>query len=157
MPGRHEKGSAMWLVVFFAVGLLVISTLIHYEALRGLSFVLPRLAMPPRIKVVLALLGAVAAHAVEVLLYALTIQQLAANHGLGTIGDTDQPTLLTCLYFASTTYTSLGYGDVLPTGPLRMFAGSMALIGLLLIGWTAAYIYIAMERFWEPVEHPHAG
>jgi hypothetical protein len=62
---------------------------------------------------------------------------------------THQPTLLTCLYFASTTYTSLGYGDVIPTGALRLFAGSMALTGLLLIGWTAAYVYISMERFWE--------
>ena len=32
---------------------------------------------------------------------------------------------------------------------LKLFAGSMALTGLLLIGWSAAYVYISMERFWE--------
>jgi Ion channel len=139
----------MLLVSVLIVVLLVLCTVLHFEALRGLSYVLPRLSMPPRTKVVLALLGAFAAHAVEVLMYAVTIQWLAWNHGSGMIGDTDQPTLLTCLYFASTTYTSLGYGDVIPTGALRLFAGSMALTGLLLIGWTAAYVYISMERFWE--------
>lgn len=139
----------MLLVSLCALVLLVLSTIVHYEALRALSFALPRMRIAPRIKVVFAILGAFAAHMVEVLLYAVTIYWLAWNHGSGMIGETDQPSLLTCLYFASTTYTSLGYGDVIPTGALRFFAGSMALTGLLLIGWTAAYVYIWMERFWE--------
>jgi len=139
----------MLMVSFSALALLVLCTVLHYETLRGLSYALPRLDMPPRLKVVLALLGAYVAHTIEVLMYAFTIHWLAWRHGQGTIGDTDQPSLMTCLYFASTTYTSLGYGDVIPTGPLKLFAGSMAMTGLLLIGWTAAYVYISMERFWE--------
>lgn len=53
-----------------------------------------------------------------------------------------------CLYFSAETYTSLGYGDVVPGGALRLLAGMEALNGLLLIGWSASFIYIAMERFW---------
>jgi Ion channel len=139
----------MLLVSFSAVVLLVLCTIVHYEALRALSYGLPRLRIPSRIKVVVAIVGAFAAHMFEVWLYAVTIYWLAWNHGSGMIGESDQPSLLTCLYFASTTYTSLGYGDVIPTGALRFFAGSMALTGLLLIGWTAAYVFIWMERFWE--------
>ena len=33
-------------------------------------------------------------------------------------------------------------------GELRLLAGVEALNGLLLIGWSASYTYIAMERFW---------
>jgi hypothetical protein len=47
------------------------------------------------------------------------------------------------------TYSSLGFGDVIPFGAIRLVAGVEALNGLLLIGWTASYVYIAMERFWN--------
>jgi hypothetical protein len=145
---RHERAE-MLLVLLSTVGLLVLSTIIHYEALRGLSFALPRLDMPPRTKVVLVLLGAFAAHVLEIMLYSGAYYWLAWDHGLGTLGETGQPTMLICVYFSWTTYSSLGYGDVVPTGPLKILAGSEALAGLLLIGWTAAFIFISMERFWE--------
>ncbi|MCK7500292.1 MAG: hypothetical protein MZW92_65860 [Comamonadaceae bacterium] len=36
----------------------------------------------------------------------------------------------------------------MPQGALRALAGLEALNGLLLIGWTASYTYIAMRHFW---------
>jgi hypothetical protein len=56
---------------------------------------------------------------------------------------------MNCLYFSAETFTSLGFGDVTPVGPIRLLAGLEALNGLLLIGWSASFTYIAMERFWE--------
>jgi len=54
-----------------------------------------------------------------------------------------------CMYFSAETYTSLGFGDITPVGPIRLLAGIEALNGLLLIGWSASFTYIAMERFWD--------
>jgi hypothetical protein len=60
-----------------------------------------------------------------------------------------------CFYFSAETFTSLGYGDIRPSGPLRLLAGAEALNGLLLIGWSACFAYISMERFWErPGDNP---
>ena len=42
-----------------------------------------------------------------------------------------------CLYFSVVTYTSLGFGDQIPTSHARLIAGVEALNGLLLIGWSA--------------------
>ena len=56
--------------------------------------------------------------------------------------------LINCLYFSAETYTSLGFGDLTPVGPVRLLAGVEALNGLLLIGWSASFLYLAMERFW---------
>jgi hypothetical protein len=36
-----------------------------------------------------------------------------------------------------------------PGGPLRLMTAVEALHGLLMIGWTASFAYVAMERFWE--------
>ena len=53
-----------------------------------------------------------------------------------------------CLYFSVVTYTSLGFGDQVPVSHARLIAGVEALNGLLLIGWSASFTYLAMERYW---------
>jgi hypothetical protein len=65
------------------------------------------------------------------------------------MGKTTSLPFARCVYFSAETYTSLGYGDVVPHGDLRLLAGMEALNGLLLIGWTASYTYISMERLWD--------
>ena len=55
---------------------------------------------------------------------------------------------MTYFYFSAETYTSLGFGDLYPVGLLRLIAGIECLNGLVLIGWSTAFIYLAMRRFW---------
>lgn len=129
--------------------LLIMTTIIHYEMLRTLNSRLPQLAIPRRNKLLVVIFGAFLAHAVEIFLYALAIFLLVRVVDLGTLGNTARVSLSTALYFSAETYTSLGYGDFLPGGDLRMLCGAEALNGLLLIGWSVSYTYIAMERFWS--------
>jgi hypothetical protein len=149
----------MALVGAFCAVLLVATTVIHYEVLRMLTAGLPRLLMPARAKLTIVIFGAFVAHAAEIFLYAVAFYVLARYFGAGTLGDAIRSSLTLCLYFSAETYTSLGYGDIVPGGDLRLLAGMEALNGLLLIGWSASYTYIAMERFWDdhgvrtPVEH----
>ena len=139
----------MVLVGISCVVLLVFTTIIHYEVLRMLTIGLPALAMPARAKLIVVIFGAFFAHAVEIVLYALAIYVLVRYAGTGTLGDASHLSLTKSLYFSAETYSSLGYGDVVPGGDLRLLAGVEVLNGLLLIGWSASYTYIAMERFWR--------
>ena len=135
------------LVVAAVCALLVVATTaIHYEVLRGLSATLPALRVQSRGKLIVVIFVAFLAHAVEILLYAIAAYALGHFAHLGDVGDTS---FTTAFYFSAETYTSLGYGDIVPTGDLRLLAGVEALNGLLLIGWSASYTYIAMERFWR--------
>jgi hypothetical protein len=133
----------------FCVMLLVITTIIHYEVLRLMTIVLPVLHMRARAKLIIVIFGAFIAHAIEIVFYGIAFYLLARYLGAGTLGDPGQLSFSRCIYFSGETYTSLGYGDVVPDGALRLLAGMEALNGLLLIGWTASYTYIAMERFWD--------
>ena len=142
----------MIIVATFCIALLVFTTLIHYEVLRALTISLPAIAVPPRTKLIVVIVGAFFAHAAEIILYALTIFVLARYMGLGSLGDAHRFSMSVVMYFSAETFTSLGYGDVIPSGDLRMLAGAEALNGLLLIGWSASYTYIAMERFWSDDE-----
>ena len=129
--------------------LVVLTTILHYEALRALSSALPAMRVPPRAKLLAVIFVAFFAHAVEIVLYAIAVHSLVSYAHLGTLGEPGRFSFATCIYFSAETYTSLGYGDVIPLGDMRLLAGVEALNGLLLIGWSASYTYIAMERFWS--------
>lgn len=135
--------------------LLVATTLVHYEALRLVSAALPLL--PPRVSLIFAVLGMFAAHLVEISLYAAAAWWAVHTLGLGSLGLAPGPSFGMALYFSAETFTSLGYGDVVPQGPLRMLAGVEALNGLLLIGWSASFLFVAMERFWVQPAAPRSG
>ena len=139
----------MVLVGIFCVVLLILTTVIHYEVLRILTVRLPALDIRARAKLIIVIFGAFFAHAAEIALYAVATYALVRYLDAGTLGDASHFSLTRCLYFSAESYSSLGYGDIVPGGPLRLLAGVEVLNGLLLIGWSASYTYIAMERFWS--------
>ena len=141
----------MTIVGISCVALLVLTTLIHYEVLRMLTVGLPAFGIPARAKLIVVIFSAFCAHAAEIVLYAVAMYVLIRYLGTGTLGDASRLSLTRCLYFSAETYSSLGYGDIVPGGDLRLLAGVEVLNGLLLIGWSASYTYIAMERFWSDV------
>jgi voltage-gated potassium channel Kch len=139
----------MAIVAAVCAALVILTTVIHYELLRGLTAALPGVRIASRAKLLIVVFTAFFGHAVEILLYAAGIYALIRYAHLGMLGEPGRFTLNTAVYFSAETYTSLGYGDVIPEGELRLLAGVEALNGLLLIGWSASYTYIAMERFWR--------
>ena len=138
----------MAIVILACSILLVASTALHYEALRTLHVRLPQLRIPHRTKLLVVMAGAFLAHGAEILMFGTAMYALIHWSGAGNLGSATA-SLTNCMYLSAETYTSLGFGDLTPTGPVRLLAGTEALLGLLLIGWSASFTYIAMERFWN--------
>ncbi|MGB8274031.1 MAG: ion channel [Alphaproteobacteria bacterium] len=127
------------------VGLTLI---VHYEALRLASSALPKLPLPLRLRVLFVVFAAFLAHTIEVWLYAATYYVFVRVLGLGAFGGLQINDWHDYVYFSAITYTSLGLGDVFPLGQVRLITGVEALNGLLLIGWSASFTYLTMEKFW---------
>lgn len=53
------------------------------------------------------------------------------------------------LYFATVTYTTLGYGDIILGSSCRMLSGVEAANGFLMFGWTAAFIFEIISRIYR--------
>jgi hypothetical protein len=140
----------MLIVIIASLVLVALTTLIHYEVLRGLHVGLPRLRIPVRTKLLVVIFGALLAHAAEIALYAASLFALIHYLDVGDLSGEKTTTFLDCLYFSAETYTSLGLGDIAPLGPVRLLAGVEALNGLLMIAWSASFTYLSMERFWSP-------
>lgn len=138
----------MLIVIFSCVMAITLTTLIHFEILSGLNTRLTTLKVPGRSKLLVVIFAAFAAHALEIALYGFVLFGLIHFTGAGSLSGAGSSSLENCLYFSAETFSSLGFGDLIPNGPIRLLAGTEALNGLLLIGWSASYTYIAMERFW---------
>lgn len=139
----------MSLALFVSAVLVFATILLHYEYLRMLSSLLPRLETSGRVRVLIGILGVFVAHTTEIVLYGLAYYYLRDKFDLGNFGGHFADTPFTFFYFSAETYTSLGFGDIFPVGPLRLVCGIETLNGLLLIGWSASFTYVFMEHFWK--------
>jgi hypothetical protein len=58
----------------------------------------------------------------------------------------DLPDVETAIYFSMTSYTTVGYGDVLLPAPWRLLGPIEAAVGILMFGWSTAIIVAALTR-----------
>ena len=126
-----------------------LAVLIHYECLSLLRKFLPDPSSSPRLRIIAGVVGALAAHSLEIWLFAFVYFLFVTNNFGGTLQGEFDGSLLSCVYFSFTSYTTLGIGDIYPTGSLRFLAGIEGLVGLVLITWTASFLYLEMERIWD--------
>ena len=136
-------------VIVFNVIVITLAVLIHYEFLLRVTSLLPDMKVRHRFRVVLIVLIAMTAHAVEIWLFAIAFFVMHHADGWGYLQGNFGGELLDCVYFSFTTYTTLGTGDIVPIGNLRYLTGLESLAGLVLITWTASFIYLEMTRYWE--------
>jgi len=133
--------------ILISAAIVISCIFVHYEVLRAISIMIPRVSFPVRVKVLLVVIACFAAHTVEVWLYAVAymiIQQL----GLGALQGKVEGQFADFLYFSATSYSTLGFGDVFPTGAIRIVSGVQGINGLFLIAWSTSFTYFVMDRLW---------
>jgi hypothetical protein len=59
------------------------------------------------------------------------------------------PDFETALYFSVTSYTTVGYGDVLLPKEWRLLGPLEAAVGVLMLGWSTGFIVAAVERIYR--------
>lgn len=134
--------------ILLAILLIAATIFIHYETLRLVSLGAADLKVRPRMRMLMMLSAAMLSHLVHIALYAVGFILLEHNFELGTIAGPDSGIYDDAFYFSITSYTTLGIGDIYPSGQIRLLSGIEALNGLVMITWTASMTYLHMERFW---------
>ncbi|MBT3710492.1 MAG: two pore domain potassium channel family protein, partial [Gammaproteobacteria bacterium] len=136
----------MLIALLTSVLLVMLAVLVHYQILHRLSLLLPNIKIRPQFHTVIAVLGALVAHVLEVWIFAIGYDFLTAIELTGSLTGSFTGTILDCGYYSFVTYTSLGFGDIIPVGYLRFITGIEALTGLVLIAWTASFVYVQIQR-----------
>ena len=140
----------MLLTIVVAIALVGSCCLLHLFVLERLGRWIYRRKETIRHPLPIVLTTIFVTHLLEVVLYALGLSLLdwagegelrgAIVGGPGWFQDH--------FYFSIASYTTLGIGDILPHGNIRIVAGLEALNGLVLVAWSASFTYLIMERLW---------
>jgi hypothetical protein len=135
-------------VVFLLGGCVILSVYVHLGVLNALRrLVLPRLRSMNSLAVASMVLGAIVGHLLEIGVFAVGVEVLYA-YGLTEPGATELfPNRMHPFYVSAAAFTSLGAGPP-PTDELRLFTPVEALTGLILITWTASFLFLVMQKFW---------
>jgi len=128
--------SLVWLL---ALVMTVLVVGLHIKALRYAGFMFGR-GKPNNIwHIFRGTAYILILHNVEMLMFGLIFYVSCEWYDFGALINADN--FVDYLYFSAASYTSLGFGDIYPHGPMRLFAGIEALVGLIMIGWTVAFTY----------------
>ena len=143
----------MNLIIAFSLNtFLVLTTMvIHYEVLYYLAKQLPRLHhVVPRFRVLIGVCAIFMTHVVEIWIFALGYYATLQIDGMGRlVGEiTSHGPLLDTVYLSFVTFTTVGYGDLVAGGYMRYLTGVEALTGLILVTWSASFLFVEMQKFW---------
>lgn len=131
---------------------VILCVYVHLTTLRLLNDrVMPRFQRHSRTAVGLMVLVALVAHLLEIWIFSVAILVV------GSLSDTQfaeelQLDGFDAFYYSAVSYTSMG-AEPLHESSLRILTAIEALTGLILITWTASFIFLVMQRTWEGQQH----
>ena len=136
-------------VVLGALTSVMLAALIHYEGLQLMTRGIARFSVKGRRVVLYVVLCLLALHICEIWVFGLAYHLLLMWPEIGRIQGLDSTHLFDHVYFSATVFSTVGFGDLSPVGPIRFLAGTEGLTGFLLIGWSASFTYLEMEQLWR--------
>lgn len=139
-------------VVAATIVVLAICVIVQYEALTMVWRRLSRHRGHRRAKVLYGIISVIALHFVQICLFGATLWLLLLWPATGSLLGEVTNSFLDCVYLSSITFSTVGFGDIAPLGPIRFLAGTEALSGFVLITWSASFTYLEMEKFWRAAD-----
>jgi hypothetical protein len=145
---EHYTHSDFILVILISMLLILLTVLIHYEVLKGLTLLLARPSHGPRQRILYLVLGLNLLHTFEILVFAAAYK-LLGMYDLGSLYDMPSEHFYYYFYYSAITYTTLGFGDIIPLGPFKILTAMEALLGLGFITWSASFTFLEMQKLWN--------
>ncbi len=123
--------------ILIAGFMALVCVLLHAEAMQWLQSLADK-QRGLRRSLLILWLGLLLVHLLQIVLYAFAYE-LATLAGFGELTPTSG--FMDTVYFSASVYTTVGFGDIVPFGALRIVSGSEGLVGLCLVAWSAALSY----------------
>jgi len=139
-----------WIVVATTLTVVMLCVGVHYEVLSTLNRLLPHIGHRHRRRIFILILLILVAHVIEIWLFTFGYYYLIEIASLGSLIGMTTSSLSEYAYFSAMAYTTVGFGDLIPVGSIRLLTGMEALTGLVMITWSASFTFLEMQRYWRP-------
>ena len=136
-------------VILLTLAAVMAAVGLHYEGLSWLARWLAHSKGPHRRRVLRAVVGLMTLHVAEIWMFGATYLLALGIPGAGSISGAPAAGILDAVYLSAMSFSTVGFGDVAPQGPIRFIAGTEAVLGLFLIAWSATFTFLEMEQNWS--------
>lgn len=138
-------------ILAFLVTLLtsVGAVMLHYESFVVFGRQVGNSSISHRRRMLVMVFGLLIVHIIAIWGYGISAWWLVEMKGVGSLSGYETFTFLDYIFMSAVTYTTVGYGDIIPAGPIRFLYGTQALVGFVLITWSASFAFIEMQRNWN--------
>ena len=136
-------------IVLVSATLVIACVVFHGFTLQWIAQLLFRKQDFSFYRISLLIAAAIVAHLIEIIIFQIAYIWLIPFESNGAIMGEGSLNWYDLFYFSASTYTATGYGDLTPTGNLRLLATVEALTGLIMIAWTASFAFLVMQRYWQ--------
>jgi hypothetical protein len=138
----RRQGNCMLVQLILATFMVIIIVAIHLlglalltRILRSHSRVMRSVRIFPVTLLLLATIGLIGIHTVEIWLYAGAYLEFRTFR-----------TFEEALYFSTVTYSTIGYGDMLLPKEWRIFGAIEGPVGIMMLGWSTAYLVSMLSQ-----------
>lgn len=141
-------------VMAFVVTLItsVMAVMLHYESFILFGRIVKKFEFAHRRRMLLLIFGLLTVHILAIWGFGISSWWLVEVHRVGVIAGYESMSFLDYIFMSAVTYTTLGYGDMIPLGPIRFLYGSQGLVGFVLITWSASFAFLEMQRNWNKLD-----
>lgn len=138
------------IITVIATGFIVVTcVLVHYEGLVILGRWVAHEPFSPRVRIATMILGQLALHVIEIWIFGIGYFLMAHAVEFGALVPDPGPLQFgDYIYYSAVVYSTLGFGELVPVGPIRFLTGMEAVVGLTLITWSASFTFLKMQRYW---------
>ena len=145
-----ELDSAHILTVFATIVIVLACVIVHYEGLVVIGRWVAHDPFSPRTRIALIILGQLVLHVCEIWIFAVGYFVMANTVDFGALVPSTAPMGFgDYVYYSAVCYTTLGFGELVPVGPIRFLTGMEAVLGLTQITWSASFTFLKMQKYWD--------
>lgn len=132
-----------WCVALLTV---VINVVIHAQAIHWVSNRKNRRVKINLSQTVFIMLCLIITHILEISIFAFGYQLILQSSDFGFLNGLEGASFTDYLYFSAVVFTTLGFGDIVPLGFIRLYVSVEALTGLSLIAWSMSSAFVVFQN-----------
>ncbi|WP_113907116.1 ion channel [Aliidiomarina celeris] len=137
-----------FLIVAVTIVTVILTVVLHHEVSSKVIFHIENKHYSKRKRMFTLVFSMICTHIAQIWMFAVASFLLLKAPDAGSIVYHAKVEFLDLVYLSASSFTTMGYGDIIPEGSIRFLYGTEAVTGFTLITWSASLTFLEMQKHW---------